>query len=120
MKRKWIYIVGCIVVVMLWAYSKSGHINLPGHANWENRNFEKAVIQHVSSRLSDSEEVEFGSKYLCEDYKENDEIRFSANVIYYVILKDGTKERHAAHVVCNEDKDIIIEWKDITNNQTDN
>ena len=93
-----------IVFVMFIALAKSGHINMPGHGNWDNKNFEKAVVH------------EFGSKFFCEDYKENDEVRFSANVIYYVVSSDGTKEKHVAHVVCNEDKDRIIEWKDIENN----
>lgn len=105
-----------IVFVMFIALAKSGHINMPGHGNWENKNFEKAVVHHASSILSTGEKVEFGSKFLCEDYKENDEVRFSANVIYYVVSSDGTKEKHVAHVVCNEDKDRIIEWKDIENN----
>ena len=95
MKRKWIYIIGCIAIVMLWAYAKSGHINLPGHGNRENKNLEEAVVRHASSLLADGGMVEFVSKYLCED-------------------ADGTKEKHTAHIVCNEDKDRIIEWKDIT------
>ncbi len=44
---------------------------------------------------------------------EKDEVRFSANIVFYVISEDGTPEKHIAHVVCNEDKDRIIEWKDI-------
>ena len=80
----------------------------------ENKNLEEAVVRHASSLLADGGMVEFVSKYLCEDYKENGEVRFSANVIYYVVSADGTKEKHTAHIVCNEDKDRIIEWKDIT------
>lgn len=113
MNKKFLVLVGCIVALLLYSYATSGHINLPGHGNWENRNFEEAVLNHVSSGLADGETVEFGSKYLCKDYKENDEVRFSANVIYYVVLADGTKERHIAHVTCNEDKDRILEWKDL-------
>lgn len=119
MKRNLIYIVGGFVIVMLWAYAKSGHFNLPGHGNWENKNFEEVVVNHASSRLNNGEKIEFGGKYYCEDYKENDEVRFSANVIYYVVSNDGSKEKHVAHVVCNEDKNRIIEWKDIKNNQLD-
>ena len=105
-----------IVFVMFIALAKSGHINMPGHGNWENNNFEKAVVHHASSILNTGEKVEFGSKFFCEDYKENDEVRFSANVIYYVVSSDGTKKKHVAHVVCNEDKDRIIEGKEIENN----
>ena len=112
-KSKFITIVGCIAVVLFISYLQSGHIHLPGHGNWENRNFERAVVSHVSSGLAKGEIVEFDSKYLCEDYKENDEVRFSANVIYYVISKDGERKQHTAHVVCNEDKNQILEWKDI-------
>ena len=114
MKRKWFYIICCFAIVMLWAYAKSGHINLPGHGNRENKNLEEAVVKHASSLLADGGMVEFVSKYRCEDYKENGEVRFSANVIYHVVSADGTKEKHTAHIVCNEDKDRIIEWKDIT------
>ncbi|MBQ6038344.1 MAG: hypothetical protein IJL37_06750 [Bacteroidaceae bacterium] len=114
-KTKFIKIAACIAVVLLILYAQSGHINLPGHGNRENRNFEEAVISHVSASIVDGEKVEFGSKYLCEDYKENGEVRFSANVSYYIVSTDGTKEKHTAHVVCNEDKDRIIEWKDINN-----
>ena len=115
-KVKFINLAVFIGFMMIIALAKNGHINMPGHGNWENKNLEKAVVQHVSSRLSNGEKVEFGSKFFCEDYKENDEVRFSANVIYYVVSCGGTKEKHVAHVVCNEDKDKIIEWKDITNN----
>ena len=92
--------VGCVVLIMLVAFATSGHIHLPGHGNWENKNFEEAVVNHVSSRFTNNEKVEFGSKFLCEDYKENDEVRFSANVIYYVVSKNGVKEKHIAHVIC--------------------
>ena len=71
-----------------------------------------ASLNHVSNTLTDGETVEFRGKYNCEDYKENGDVRFSANVIYDVISNDGTKERRTAHVICNEDKDIIIEWRD--------
>ena len=69
-------------------------------------------MNRVSNTLTGGETVEFRGKYNCEDYKENGEVRFSANVIYDVISKDGTKERRTAHVICNEDKDKIIEWRD--------
>jgi hypothetical protein len=118
-KNRFIKITGCIILVMLVALAKSGHLHLPNHGNWENKNFEKAVVNQVSSRLSNSEKVEFGSKFLCEDYKENNEVRFSANVIYYVVSINGTKEKHIAHVISNEDKDRIIEWKEIKNNSLD-
>lgn len=118
-KNMFIKLAGCIILVMLVALAKSEHLHLPSHGNWENKNFEKAVVNQASSRLSNSEKVEFGSKFLCEDYKENNEVRFSANVIYYVVSTNGTKEKHIAHVISNEDKDRIIEWKEIKNNSLD-
>lgn len=106
-------LIGCIVLVMLVSYCKNDPIHLPGHGNWEEKNLKEAVVNHVSTTLTDGETVEFRGKYNCEDYKENGEVRFSANVIYEVFSKDGTKERRTAHVICNEDKDKIIEWKDV-------
>ena len=106
------FLIGCIVLVVLVSYCKNAHIHLPGHGNWEEKNLKGVVVNHVSNTLTDGETVEFRGKYNCEDYKENGEVRFSANVIYDVISKDGTKERRTAHVICNEDKDIIIEWRD--------
>ncbi len=114
-KRISLELASCIVIVVLLIFIKNGHINLPGHGNRENQNLEKAVMNYVSSSLTKGETVKFESKYLCEDYKENNEIRFSANVVYYIISKDGTEERRIAHVICNEDKNRIIEWKDIAN-----
>lgn len=32
-----------IVFVMFIALAKSGHINMPGHGNWENKNFRKLL-----------------------------------------------------------------------------
>ena len=115
MKRTITIVAVCIAILMLFAFAKGGHINLPGHGNRENQNLKEAVLGHVSSTLSNGETVEFDSKYLCEDFMDNGEARFSANVIYYVISLDGTKEQHIAHVICNEDKDRIIEWQDIDN-----
>ena len=115
-KSKFTKSAACIIFMIIVVLAKSGHINMPGHGNWENKNFEEAIVNHVSSRLTNGEKVEFGSKFSCEDYKENDEVRFSANVTYYVVSREGTKEIHIAHVICNEDKDRIIEWKDIKNN----
>ena len=46
-----------IVFVMFIALAKSGHINMPGHGNWENKNFENAVVHHASSILSTGEKV---------------------------------------------------------------
>jgi hypothetical protein len=112
-KSKLLKIGGCIILVLFILFVKNGHIHFPGHGNIENKNLEESVVNHVSSTLADGEEVEFVSKYLCEDYMENDEVRFSANVIYNIISKNGLKERHSAHVICNEDKDKIIEWKDL-------
>ena len=44
---------------------------------------------------------------------EKDEVRFSTNVVYDIISERGQKERHTAHVITNEDKDKIIDWKDL-------
>ena len=104
---------GCVVFVLLIMFAKNGHIHLPGHGNVENQNLEEAVVAHVTSTLADGKKVEFVSKYLCEDYMENDEVRFSANVVYDIISERGQKERHTAHVITNEDKDKIIDWKDL-------
>jgi hypothetical protein len=118
-KSRLINVAGCIILVMLVVFAITGHIHMPGHGNLENKNFEETVVSHVSSKLTHGEKVEFGSKFLCEDYKENDEVRFSANVIYYVVSRNGAKEEHIAHVITNEDKDNIIEWKEIKNTQSD-
>lgn len=106
-------LIGSIAILMLVALAKCGRVNLPGHGNWEEKNLKEAVLNHVSTTLVDGETVEFRGKYNCEDYKENDEVRFSANVIYDVLSKDGTKTRRTAHVICNEDKDCILEWRDV-------
>ena len=53
MKRKWFYIICCFAIVMLWAYAKSGHINMPGHGNRENKNLEEAVVKHAASLHAD-------------------------------------------------------------------
>ena len=111
-KSKLIKVVGIIVVVLLVLYAQAGHINLPGHGNRENKNLQEAVVNYVASKLTNGETVEFGTKYNSEDYKENGEVRYSATVEYYVVAKDGSKVKHTAQVVTNEDKDKIIEWKD--------
>lgn len=112
-KNKFIKVSACIILVLIIAYANSGHIHLPGHGNWENKNLETAVVNHVSPTLSNGEKVILASKYQCEDYKENDEVRFSANIVYYIVSSNRMKKEHVAHVICNEDKDTIIEWKDI-------
>lgn len=112
-KSKLLKTGGCIVLMLFILFARNRHIHLPGHGNVENRNLEKSVITHVSSILTDGRKVEFAGKYLCKDYIENGEVRFSANVIYNTISENGLKEMHTAHVVCNEDKDKIIEWKDL-------
>ena len=53
-------LLGCIALVMLFACSKSGHIHLPGHGNVEKQNLKEAVVNHVSSTLTNGETVEFG------------------------------------------------------------
>ncbi|MBO7609963.1 MAG: hypothetical protein J6S96_07160 [Muribaculaceae bacterium] len=104
---------GCIALVMLYACSGSGHIHLPGHGNVEKQNLKEAVVNHVSSTLSNGETVEFEGNSGNDYYKENGEVRFSTNVVYTVVSPNGSKEKHTAHIVCNEDRDKIFEWKDI-------
>ena len=87
--------------------------HLPGHGNVENKNLQESVIKHVSSTLTNGETVEFGTKYNCDDYMQDGEARFAANVTYYVISKDGTKQQHTARIVTNEDKDVVLDWKDL-------
>lgn len=111
-KNKLIKIIGIIVVVLVVLYAQSGHINLPGHGNREQKNLQEAVVSYAASQLTNGETVEFGTKYNSNDYKENGEVRYSATVEYYVVAKDGTKVKRTAQVVTNEDKDKIIEWKD--------
>lgn len=106
-------ICGIVIFVLLIMFAKNGHLHLPGHGNVEEQNLRQAVVDHVSSTLADGKKVEFVSKYLCEDYMEKDEVRFSANVVYDIISGRGQKERHTAHVITNEDKDKIIDWKDL-------
>lgn len=114
-KSKFMKIAACIALVLLVAFVTSGHIHLPGYGNWENKNFEKAVVTYVSSRLTNGQRVEFGEKFLSEDYKENNEVRYAATVVYYVVSGTGAREKHTARVICNEDKDRIIGWKELTN-----
>ena len=79
---------------IVYHVARTGHIHLPGHGNVENQNLEEAVVAHVSARLTDGEKVEFVSKYLCEDYMENDEVRFSAVYnhlkVYHIIIEKYT------------------------------
>ena len=107
-----IKIIGIIVVVLLVLYAQAGHINLPGHGNREQKNLQEAVVNYAASRLTNGETVEFGTKYNSNNYKEKGEVRYSATVEYYVVAKDGSKVKHTAQVVTNEDKDKIIEWKE--------
>ncbi|MCR5575312.1 MAG: hypothetical protein K6F78_10920 [Bacteroidaceae bacterium] len=111
-KGKLIKIIGIIVVVLLVLYAQAGHINLPGHGNREQKNLQEAVVNYAASQLTNDETVEFGTKYNSNNYKENGEVRYSATVEYYVVAKDGSKVKHTAQVVTNEDKDKIIDWKE--------
>lgn len=111
-KGKLIKIIGIIVVVLVVLYAQAGHINLPGHGNREQKNLQEAVVNYAVSQLTNDETVEFGTKYNSNNYKENGEVRYSATVEYYVVAKDGSKVKHTAQVVTNEDKDKIIDWKE--------
>lgn len=104
---------GGVLLIIIWVLISTGHLHLPGHGNRENMNFEELVTNHVKTTLALRKKVEFGNRFSCQDYKENGELRFSANVIYYLVSENGLKEMHIAHVVCNENKDKIIEWKEI-------
>ena len=77
------------------------------------RNLQEAVINHVSSTITNGETVEYlgssGNDYI----KVDGEPCFSTNVSYYVVSPNGAKEKHSAHVVTNVGRDKIIEWKDI-------
>ena len=79
----------CIALFLTVCYATSGNLHLPGHGNVEISNY--------------------GNDY----YKENGDVRFSTNVVYNVIARDGSKEKRTAHIICNEDRDKIYEWKDI-------
>lgn len=112
MMKKLVKTLAIASIAMLVVSScKFGH--LPGHGNVENKNLQESVITHVSSTLANGEKVEFGTKYNCDDYMQDGEARFAANVTYYVISKDGTKQEHCARIVTNEDKDVILDWKDL-------
>ena len=111
-KGKLIKIIGIVVVVLVVLYAQAGHINLPGHGNREQKNLQEAVVNYAASQLTNDETVEFGTKYNSNNYKENGEVRYSATVEYYVVAKDGSKVKHTAQVVTNEDKDKIIDWKE--------
>lgn len=108
-----IKIVLYIAAVLLAVYLQAGHINMPGHGNRENMNLEETVVRHVSSSLPHGERAVFGCRYLCDDYRQNGEARFSATVVYYVISGNGERAEHTARIVCNEDRSRIIEWQEI-------
>lgn len=110
-------ISGGILLIVFFMLVSTGHLHLPGHGNRENEHFEEVVTNHVQTTLAHGKKVEFGNRFLCKDYKENGELRFSANVTYYLVSDNGMKEKHIAHVVCDEDKDKIIEWKEIKTNE---
>jgi len=111
MKSKILF--GFLALVMLYAFAKSGHIHLPGHGNVEKQNLKEVVVNHVSPTLTCGERVEFGGNLGNNYYEENGEIRFSTNVTYYVVAQNGTRKKHSAHIVTNEDRDKMIEWQDI-------
>lgn len=104
---------GEVLLIMIFVLVSTGYLHLPGHGNRENMNFEELVTNYVLTTLAQRKKVEFGNRFSCQDYKENGELRFSANVTYYLVSENGVKEMHIAHVVCNGKKDKIIEWKEI-------
>lgn len=104
---------GGVLLIIILVLISTGHLHLRGHGNRENINFEELVTNYVQTTLAQRKKVEFGNRFSCQDYKENGELRFSANVTYYLVSENGLKEMHIAHVVCNGDKDKIIEWKEI-------
>lgn len=112
-KSKVIKTFGGILLIMFFVLVSTEHLHLPGHGNRENRSFEELVTNHVQTTLTQRKKVEFGNRFSCQDYKENGKLRFSAYVTYYLVSENGGKEMHIAHVVCNGNKDKIIEWKEI-------
>ena len=104
---------GGVLLIMILVLLFPRYLHLPGHGNRENMNFEELVINHVQTTLAQRKKVEFGNRFSCQDYNENGQLRFSANVTYYLVSENGVKEMHIAHVVCNGNKDRIIEWKEI-------
>ena len=90
MKKISIFAV-CLVLFLAVCYATSGHLHLPGHGNVEKQNLREAVINHVSSTLSNG----------------------STNVSYYVVSPNGSKVKHTSHIITNDDRDKILEWKDI-------
>ena len=103
----------CIALFLTVCYATSGNLHLPGHGNVEKQNLQEVVVNHVTSTLTNGESVEFVSNYGNDYYKENGDVRFSTNVVYNVIARDGSKEKRTAHIICNEERDKIYEWKDI-------
>ena len=103
----------CIALFLAVCYATSGHLHLPGHGNVEKQNLQEVVVNYVTSTLTNGESVEFVNSYGNDYYKENGDVRFSTNVVYNVMAPDGSKEKRTAHVICNEDRDKIYEWKDI-------
>ena len=85
MKKISIFAV-CLVLFLAVCYATSGHLHLPGHGNVEKQNLQEVVVNHVTSTLTNGESVEFVS---------------------------NSKETRTAHIICNEDRDKIYEWKDI-------
>lgn len=107
-------VLACSVAfVMLVAFVNCEHVHLPGHGNIERQNLEESVIGHVASTCTHGEKVVFGGNSGNDYFTVNGKVRFSTNVTYYVVAPNGTKEKHTAYVVCNEDRDTIIEWHDL-------
>ena len=112
MKKISIFAV-CLVLFLAVCYATSGHLHLPGHGNVEKQNLREAVINHISSTLSNGEKVEFVGNSGNDYFKEDGEARFSTNVSYYVVSPNGSKVKHTSHIITNDDRDKILEWKDI-------
>ncbi len=109
--------LGGILLISFFVPVFTGHLHLPGHGNRENKHFEELVTGYVQTTHAKGKKVEFGNRFSCKDYKESGELRFSANVTYYLVSDNGMQEKHCAHVVCDEDKEKIIKWEEIKTNE---
>ena len=52
----------------------------------------EVVVNYVTSTLTNGETVEFVGTYGNDYFKENGDFRFSTNLVYTVIARDGSQE----------------------------
>lgn len=58
----------------------------------------EVVVNYVTSTLTNGETVEFVGSYGNVYFKENGDFRFSTNVVYMVIARDGSQENVLPHI----------------------